>query len=166
MKTIVIYNSNTGFTERYALELSDRLSCPCISLKKLNKPELRAYDRIIFGGWVMGNMIMGLDKLRGIATPDAVFAVGCTPSFEEVVTGVREQNKLANTPLFYLEGGFRFDKLGLAQKMLLKAVKKSVAKKSDRTRQDNFMVEMLGTSFDHFDPAQLAPLAEYAGAWK
>ncbi len=124
MKTIVIYNSNTGFTERYALGLSERLNCPCISLKKLNKAELRAYDRIIFGGWVMRDIIMGLDKLRGIATPDAVFAVGCTLAFEEVVKGIREQNKLADTPFFYLEGGFRFNKLGLAQKMLLKAVKK------------------------------------------
>ncbi|WP_172135063.1 flavodoxin domain-containing protein [Adlercreutzia sp. ZJ473] len=165
MGTIVIYSSNTGFTEQYALELSERLSCPCVSLKKLGKAELGAYDRIIFGGWVMGNAIMGLDKLRDIATPDAVFAVGCTPPFEEVVASIREQNKLADTPLFYLEGGLRLDKLGLPQRMILKAVKKSTAKKSDRDRQGDFMVEMLGTSFDHSDKAQLEPLAEYAGTW-
>ncbi|WP_165062097.1 flavodoxin domain-containing protein [Adlercreutzia sp. ZJ154] len=166
MRAIVIYNSNTGFTEQYARELSERLSCPCVPLKNLDKAELHAYDRIIFGGWVMGSMITGLDKMRNIAAPDAVFAVGCTPPFDEVVANVQEQNNLTDTPLFYLEGGFRFDKLGLPQKMILKAVKKSTIKKSNRTRQENFMVEVLGTSFDHFDKTQLEPLAKYAEAWK
>ncbi|WP_165246956.1 flavodoxin domain-containing protein [Adlercreutzia sp. ZJ141] len=116
MKTIVVYSSNTGFTEQYAFELSERLDCSCVSLKKLDETELRAYERVVFGGWVMGGMIMGLDKLRGAATPAAVFAVGCTPPFEEVIADIRKQNNLAEIPFYYLEGGFRFDKLGLPPK--------------------------------------------------
>ncbi|NGM16534.1 hypothetical protein GMI70_00660 [Eggerthellaceae bacterium zg-893] len=62
MKTIVVYSSNTGFTERYALGLSKRLGCPCVPLKKFDKAGLHAYDRVVFGGWVMGGTITGLEK--------------------------------------------------------------------------------------------------------
>lgn len=103
---------------------------------------------------------MGLDKLRKMATPVAVFAVGATPAYEEVIAQISEQNKMDGTPLFYMEGGFRFEKLGFAQKTLLKTLKRSVAKKEDRNRQEDFMAQALGTSFDHTDQEQILPLVE------
>ena len=115
MKTIVIYNSKTGFTKQYANWIAEALSCPCEPLKSVSAAELQGFDKIIFGGWIMGNMIMGLDKLRGMAVPAAVFAVGSTPPYEEVIAQINEQNKMGGTPLFYMEGGFRFEELGFFQ---------------------------------------------------
>lgn len=160
MKTIVIYNSKTGFTKQYAKWISEALSCPCKPLKSVSAAELDDFDKIIFGGWVMGNMIMGLDKLRKMATPAIVFAVGATPAFEEVIAQINEQNKMDGTPLFYLEGGFRYEELGFAQKMLLKTLKKSIAKKENRNCQEDFMAQVLTTSFDHTDCKQILPLVE------
>ena len=37
MKTIVIYNSKTGFTKRYAEWISEALSCECVELKEASK---------------------------------------------------------------------------------------------------------------------------------
>lgn len=160
MQTIVIYNSKTGFTKQYAQWIAEALNCSCKPLKNVSAAELQDFDKIIFGGWIMGNMIMGLDKLRGMAKPAAVFAVGSTPAYEEVIAQINEQNKMDGVPLFYMEGGFHFEELGFAQKMLLKALKKSTAKKENRDRQGDFMVQALGTSFDHTDREQILPLVE------
>ena len=158
MKAVIVYQSHTGFTEQYAKWLADILCCPCKPLKQTSAAELRGYDQVIFGGWIMGNMIMGLDKLRARTAPAAVFAVGATPPYCEVIDKIREQNKLGNTPLFYMEGGFRFEQLSFPQKVLLKALKRSTAKKENRSRQEDFLVRILGTSFDHSGKEQLAVL--------
>ncbi len=160
MNAIVLYQSKTGFTERYATWLAEALGCPCKPLKRAMKDGLKQYKTVIFGGWVMGGMIMGLNKLQqsGIK-PAAVFAVGSTPPYEEVQQTVREQNKLGETPFYYFEGGFSFEKLGFFKRMLLKALKKSISKKETKNRQEEFMAQALGTSFDHSDKAQIKPLA-------
>ena len=160
MKRIVIYNSKTGFTEQYAKWIAEALSCQWKPMKNVSAAEVQGFDQVIFGGWIMGSMIMGLDKLREMTTPAAVFAVGSTPAYEEVIAQITEQNKMGDTPLFYMEGGFRFEKLAFPQKMILKTLKKSIAKKENRDRQGDFMAQALGTSFDHTDREQILPLVE------
>lgn len=111
MKTIVIFESATGFTEQYAKWIATALECQCKPLKQVSETDLTAYECIIFGGWIMGNGIIGLEKLHAMVKPYAVFAVGSTPAYDEVVSSIKEQNKLGDIPLFYMVGGFRFEKL-------------------------------------------------------
>lgn len=66
MKTIIIYESGTGFTEQYAKWISEALDCECKKLKKVSPSELKEFDRIVFGGWIIGGGIMGLEKMRSI----------------------------------------------------------------------------------------------------
>ena len=156
MKTIIVYESKTGFTERYARWAAEELGCECISLKDASKDRLAGYDRVIFGGWIMANMISGLPKLREMGVvPAVVFAVGASPAFEEVLTQIREQNQLGETPFFYFEGGVDFNKLGFVQRMMLKMMKKMTEKKKDMTRQEAAIVQLLAGSFDHTDRGQL-----------
>lgn len=161
MKTMVVYESATGFTEQYAKWIAKELDCQCKPLKQVTGMELADYERVIFGGWIMGNGIMGLEKLRGMAKPYAVFAVGASPSYDEVVAVIKEQNKLGEIPMFYMAGGFRFEKLGFLKKTILRTLKKSVSKKEKRSRQEDFMAQMLGTSFDYTEKAYILPLVEY-----
>ena len=156
MKTIIVYESKTGFTERYARWPAEELGCACLLLKNASKEKLAGYDRVIFGGWIMANMISGLPKLREMGVvPAVVFAVGASPAFEEVLTQIREQNQLEETPLFYFEGGVDFNKLGFVQRMMLKTMKKMTEKKKDMTRQEAAIVQLLAGSFDHTDRGQL-----------
>lgn len=164
MKTIVVYESKTGFTEQYANWISKELDCVCKSMKQVQKEELATYDRVIFGGWVMGNMIVGLDKVRDLSNLFAIFAVGSTPAYEEVIATIQEQNNVKELPFYYLVGGFHFEKLAFPIKIMLKTLRKSVLKKENRSRQDEFMAQMLGTSFDHTDKTQIMPLVEYCKA--
>lgn len=159
MKTIIVYESKTGFTERYARWAAEELGCECILLKNASKDKLAGYDRVIFGGWIMANMISGLPKLREMGvSPAVVFAVGASPAFEEVVAQMREQNQLQETPLFYFEGGIDFDRLGFMQRTMLKMMKKMTEKKKDMTRQEAAIVQLLAGSFDHTDRGQLGEM--------
>ena len=61
MNTIIIYSSQTGFTERYAKWLADELSAETITLadaKKKNDDYFKEADAIVYGGWVMGGFSM------------------------------------------------------------------------------------------------------------
>lgn len=161
MKSIVIYESATGFTEQYARWLAEMLDCPYKPLKQISKTELMVFERVIFGGWVMGSSIMGLEKLRDMVQPCAIFAVGSTPFYDEVVSVIKEQNKLADIPLFYMVGGFRFEELGFVKKAILKTLKKSISNKENCSRQEAFMAQALGTSFDYATREQILPLVDY-----
>ena len=156
MKTIIVYESKTGFTERYARWAAESIGCECISLKDASKEKLMECDRVIFGGWIMANMISGLPKLREMGvSPAVVFAVGASPAFEEVIEQIREQNHLGKMPLFYFEGGIDYDRLGFVQRMMLKTMKKMTEKKKDMTRQEAAIVQLLAGNFDHTDRGQL-----------
>ncbi len=164
MNNIVLYESNTGFTARYAGWIARALPCESRPLKGLSKEETAKYDRVIFDGWVMGNGIAGLDKLRALTSPAVVFAVGSTPPYDEVIAAIKEQNKLGELPFFYMQGGFAFEELGLPLRLLLKGLKKSVAKKQGRSRQEEFMAGAFGASFDSASEEQAGPLIEYVRA--
>ena len=49
MKSIVIYNSKTGFTKKYAEWISEAAGCECVELKKAGKVKLAEYDSSVFG---------------------------------------------------------------------------------------------------------------------
>ena len=59
---------------------------------------------------------------------------------------------------------FAFEELGLPLRLLLKGLKKSVAKKQGRSRQEEFMAGAFGASFDSASEEQAGPLIEYVRA--
>lgn len=158
MKKIVIYQSGTGFTQQYAQWIAEECGCEAKSLKAVTEKEMREQSLIIYGGWVMGNMISGLNQIRKVNPANlVVFAVGAVP--QEIVdqAAIREVNHLNSIPFFYMEGGFRFEKLGFVQRTMLKMVKKRAEKEKEKNEQTRFMAENLGTSFDHTDCGQIRP---------
>jgi menaquinone-dependent protoporphyrinogen IX oxidase len=161
MKTIVVYKSSTGFTRTYAEWIAEKLGCEAIELKKCSQSDIEESDQVIFGGWIMGGMIMGLDKiLKKNPSKLVVFAVGSSPVELIDMAAMKEQNHLSNQKLFYFPGGFRFEKLNFAVKIMLKSLRKSAAKKTDKTPQDEYMAKVLGTSFDVSDKKYIDSLLE------
>ena len=60
MKIIVIYNSQTGFTKRYAEWIAEATGADCLALSAAKAKNLADYDAIIFGGWACaGNIELG-----------------------------------------------------------------------------------------------------------
>lgn len=162
MKTIVIYQSSTGFTAQYAKWIASALGCEAVEIKKADQKKVSSCDRVIYGGWLMGNGISGLEKLRKMGPKQLiVFAVGVTPDSPSFRDILRDQNHLGDTPLFYLEGGIRYEKLNFIRKTMLSMVKKSLEKKPDKTEQEREMADALGASFDHSDKTKIEELLSF-----
>ncbi len=159
MKKIVVYTSSTGFTKRYAQWIANELKCEAKTLKEISNKEVQEADTIVYGGWIMGNMIMGLEKLQKMYSGKLiVFAVGASQVSEQITETIKKENHIEKIPFFYMEGGFQFEKLGFMKRMMLNMVKKSVAKKENKTEQDIYMEKVLGTSFDNSNPKYIQPL--------
>jgi menaquinone-dependent protoporphyrinogen IX oxidase len=159
MKKLVVYESGTGFTKQYAEWIAQELSCSAVSLKQTTAEEVKQNDLVIFGGWIMGGMVCGLDKVLAMAPAHLIaFGVGSTPAEITDAAAMKQQNHLENVPFFYFVGGFRFEKLNFVFKIMLKTLKKSVVKKADKTPQEKFMADILGTSFDATDKKYMEPL--------
>lgn len=47
MKSIVIYNSQTGFTKKYAEWISEATGCEAVEFKTASKMNLFEYDAIV-----------------------------------------------------------------------------------------------------------------------
>lgn len=109
----------------------------------------------------MGGTISGLDKMSKMNPGNlAVFAVGASSDKEELRERLQEQNHLEETPFYYLEGGFDFEKMSFFPKMMLKIMRKSIAKKEEKTEQDREMEQLLSGSFDNSDKAKIEPFVE------
>lgn len=159
MNTIIVYQSSTGFTRQYAQWLSEDLGCDVIDNKKLKPNTLAQYDRVIFGGWIMGGMISGLDAIRKNNPKNLiVFAVGISKPEDETVDSLCTQNHLENTPLYYFPGGLHYDKLGFMKKTMLKMVKKSISGKENKTPKEEYMEKVLCVNSDYSDRKYIAPL--------
>lgn len=162
MKKIVVYQSGTGFTAKYAIWIAESLHCEAVDRKKISAEELLNYDQVIYGGWIMGNMIAGYDKIKQMNLKSVVvYAVGATPYSDQVTQAISQQNQITDIPFFYMEGGIDQKKLGFFKRGMLKMVSKSIAKKENKTEQDQYMEKALTSSFDLTDQKKAAPLVEY-----
>ena len=125
MKTLVTYQSKTGFTKKYAEWISQELACDLKEASKVSAAEAADYELIIHGGWIMGGMINGLDKIRGLNPRQlVVFAVGFTTKEEAEIPKMIEGNKLGDTPFFYYQGGMNPKKMGFMGRTMVKMVTK------------------------------------------
>lgn len=162
MKRIVVYTSSTGFTKQYAEWIAEELACETADLKSVTADSISEYDMVIFGGWIMGNAINGLQKLTEMNPKElVVFAVGATPDEIAPKDVIVELNHIEEVPFFYMVGGFHFKELNFAIRAMLKGLKKSAGKKANKTEQEAFMAESLGTTFDNSDKKYIQPLVEF-----
>lgn len=142
MKRIVIYQSGTGFTAKYAQWIAEGLECEAKEYKSVNPKELEEYDRVIYGGWIFGGMVAGYDKIKALNLKDViVFAVGMTVPSEEVAAKIAKQNQIPRERLYYYEGGYNPKKVGFMKRMLLNMIKKSLEKKENKTPEELHTLE-------------------------
>lgn len=142
MKKVVIYQSGTGFTAKYAGWIAEKLGCEAKEYKTVNPNELAGYDLVVYGGWIMGGMVVGYDKVKPLNLKNVVvFGVGMTVPSDEVAGKIAEQNQISRERFFYFEGGYNPQKLGVVKKMMVNMVKKSLEKKADKTEDDLHTLE-------------------------
>ena len=132
MKTIVVYKSKSGFVRNYAYWIAEELSADIFEVSKVNINMLITYDTIVYGGSLHAVGINGvkiitrnIDKLKDKRL--VIFASGASPSSEEVIKVVKNNNftkeEQNHIEFFYLRGGFNFNKLPPFDKVLMTLLK-------------------------------------------
>lgn len=161
MNRIVVYTSKTGFTATYAKWIAEELQCQVKPLKDIDVKSLKEYDQVIYGGWIMGGMISGLNKiLKEDIKELIVFGSGMSAQCDGIRELVLKQNNVEPEKFFYFEGGYAPDKVGFIGNMMIKMVTGSVRKKEIKTEDELRMLET-AKGADRTDKAMIRPLIEY-----
>lgn len=169
MKVVVIYNSETGFTKKYAQWIAEELECEAVALKDAKKKEFSSYDAIVFGSWVHAGMIRELPWFKNLmkGNPEkkyTVFAVGASPienpEIEEALKRniTEEYREICN--VFYCPGGINYGGMSFGHRIMMKMFAKMVAGKKDKTKDEEVMAEMIGKDYDISDCKYIKPVIE------
>lgn len=172
MKTVVIYYSQTGFTQRYAQWIAQEAGADCFPLSDAKSKNLDTYDAIIFGGWAHAGSISKqnwFQKHMGEWTGKKliVFCVGGSPADNPEIIPTLEKNfrpqELDKIQLFYCPGGFCYEKMPASSKLMMTLFIKALQAKKDKTPEEEAMASMIVTSYDISDKKYIAPILDALG---
>ena len=123
---IIVYKSNTGYTEQYAKLLGDALDMPSYSLDKV--PKCHKGGEVIYLGWLFAGNIVGYKKAAKLYKVRCVCGVGMGAPTPELGPGFRAKMGIPqSTAVFYLQGGFDINRLKGPMKLIMKAKCKEIA---------------------------------------
>ena len=162
MKTLVVYTSKRGSTEKYAKWIGQELSCDVVPFSKDFLPKMKDYDKIIYGGWVRGGGIVGLEIIKKNfklfeEKKLIVFAVGLSIDNKDNYMQLRDINfksPLNLIPLYVLPGAFIPNKVKGSDKVIISVLKKIVGSKKNKGEENSEqgkMVENLENGVDLVD---------------
>ena len=142
----IIYTSNTGSTAEYAQLLGNELNLPVHSLQQA-KHKVPAGSEIIYLGWIMAGGIKGYKEAVKLYKVRAVCGIGMGQTGTQLKE-VRDRNAIPQRiPLFTLQGNFDVKKLHGAYRFMMnvmvKTVGKGLANKTDRTPEEDDMLDMM-----------------------
>lgn len=138
MKNIlIVYKSETGFTEKYVKWLCSELACDMIELKEASCDKISNYDILIYGAGLYAGQINGFDKFKDMVSSDKkliLFATGATQisdvdtiqkAFDDNLS--KEEQEII--PHFYAVGGLDYDKMSVKHKIMMKGLLMMLKKK-------------------------------------
>ncbi len=141
MKTIVTYESHTGFTKQYAEWIASKLGCDAFSVRDVK--DFSCYDLVVHGGWVMAGSIKGAKNVLSKRKENIVFFGVGTMQDEKYADVLKKTNRLEQYPVYFMKGGYHKDKMSGFQKFMIKAVTKKDVEDTDLSSVDqiNELVE-------------------------
>jgi len=155
----IVYKTNTGFTQRYAQMLSERLNVTCIDMDSADR-SLNKGDAILFMGCLSAGNINGYKKAEKKFDVRAVAAVGMTDASQEYTEKLKTANNTGDTPLFYLRGGMDVDKLkGIKKKVLMMVINQM--KKAPQSETGDGQQSIIAEHADFVDAENLKPIIEW-----
>ena len=173
MKTLIVYTSQTGFTQKYAEWLGERMQGDVLNLKEAQKKDAAFFDgyqAIVYGGWAMAGKVTKsnwfLDKAVGWKDKRlAMFCVGGAPAesrnVEAALKSMLTDEQRKYIKAFYCPGGFNYERMSGVSKVAMKMFIASLKKKKDATDEERQMADLISTSYDISDKKYIEPIAEY-----
>ena len=142
----IIYTTNTGSTERFARLLAQETGLPAYSLAEAKK-RVFAGAEVIYLGWIMAGSVKGYAMAAKRYRVRAICGVGMGQTGTQTDSVRKKSAVPASIPLFTLQGNFDVKKLhGIYRPMMeimVKTAGKGLAEKSDRTPEEDDMLDMM-----------------------
>lgn len=164
MINAIVYTTNTGYTAEYAQLLSKETGLPAYSLTQA-KGKLSNSSEIVYLGWLMASKVQGYKKAAATYQVKAVCGVGMGGTGTQLEE-VRKGNVLPDDlPVFTLQGGFDMNKLHGIYKFMMKIMKAMLGgkleKKSNRTEDENAMLDMLNNGASYVSEKSLSDVLRW-----
>ncbi|WP_343348587.1 flavodoxin domain-containing protein [Terrisporobacter petrolearius] len=167
MKSIVVYESKYGSTERYAKWIGEELDSKVSKIEDISTVDLLNYDNIIFGGWLHAGTIKGfkniykdIDKFKSKNL--IVFYVGLSIMDEKIYEEVKKNNfhDVDNIKQFYLRGAFNYNNLNISDKLMMNVFKRILKKQKEDEMDENTkgMLDAYVTPVDFTDKENIKPI--------
>jgi menaquinone-dependent protoporphyrinogen IX oxidase len=171
MKTIVIYQSQTGFTKKYAEWIANELKCEILPYKQMSEKEIMAYDYVIYGGRVHAGKVEGLKKVKKLFESNTkakliVFATGATPqAAEQTIDTVWKANlsekELEQIPYFYFQSGLNYEKMKKLDRFIMKVFAKILSNKKNKDSNEIGCENAILNSHDISSKEYIVPLVKH-----
>ena len=141
---IIVYQSNTGFTQQYAQMLAKAEKLKACSLEEADFPK---ETEVFYMGPLMAGRIAGADKAVKQFTVVGACGVGMSAPGQEVLATMSKANYIPNAPMFYLVGGWAPKKVGWVKRqavnMVTRSFRQALEAKSKRTAFEQANLDML-----------------------
>lgn len=149
---VIVYESKTGFTKKYADMLAEATALRAYSTKE--RKEIPQNEEIIFLGWIKAGRIQGLKKVNREQLK-AVCGSGSAEEAEPDKQTMMANNHISNLPFFYLRGGCKpLKELKGMDKILLSFFVRMLERRTDEKAKnavDRIRNGFDGVSKDHLD---------------
>lgn len=169
-KQIVLYKSNYGYTKIYAEMIAEELHCELQRASQFSVDQLEPYDTIIYGGGIYASKINGIQQIKQIfsalqAKHMVVWATGSNSGKPFELQQLWRQNfsttMLERIHPFYLRGGFDYQKLSLAHKIIMTLFKWKLKAQKKRSEDEEGLLKAYSVPENHCDKKNILELIEY-----
>jgi len=154
---VIIYRSNTGFTQEYAEMLGKAEKLKVYSASEA-AGKVGPEEPVLYMGPLMAGHIGGVDKAVKQYSVKGVCGVGLSPASQQLLDTLSKANYVPGAPIFYLQGGWAPDKVSWIKRrmvnMATKSMRESLRGKGHRRTPDEealYQALLKGGNFVSFD---------------
>jgi len=146
VKTVVVYKSKYGTTEKYGKWIAEDLESDIFRAQDINIDTLIKYDNIVYCGGLYAGGILGFSLIKKnyekIKDKNlVVVAVGATLKNNDALEEVRKKNLLSemtdSAEVFLLRGGLNYKEMKATDRFLMFMMVKSLKKKKPEDLDDD-----------------------------
>lgn len=158
MRTLILYYSKTGSTQRYAEEIGNAVHADILPFKKFKPKMIADYDTIVFGGRVVGSRIQKIDEFLRYWDDMSeknviIFSVGMSLVTKESRAALISGNilDLYHVRFYQLRGSFDFSKLGFIDRLLMSHSLNMIARDPDASVDQRALLDIKERPIEYYD---------------
>ena len=158
MRTLILYTSATGGTQKYAEDIAAGIQGDVFPLKKYKWKDIDDYDTIVYGGWVMGNKIQGIDDFLSHFDEMEkknvlIFASGMgypTPESRDSLISTNVLD-IYHVRFYQLRGSFDYSKLRFPYSLIMKTSLRQMKNDPSLESQSEMMESLKDHPLEFYD---------------